>query len=64
MEHRERWFGNTPEGSRVVPLDANGGFEPSPQINQEDPTTTTLLAPATTSHAAPVTPPPVAAPVR
>ena len=50
MEHRERWFGNTPEGSRVVPLDANGGIEPSPQINQEDLTTTTLMAPTTMSH--------------
>ena len=54
MEHRERWFGNTPDGARVVPLDANGGIEPptrpEPQNNQEDPTTTTLMAPTTMSH--------------
>ena len=54
MEHRERSSGNMPERARVVPLDANGGIEPptrhQPQNNQEDPTTTTLMAPTTMSH--------------
>ncbi|WP_059017290.1 RNA polymerase sigma factor SigE [Mycobacterium sp. M26] len=50
MEHRERWSGNTPEGARVVRLDAIDGTEPSLQINQEDPTTTTLTAPTSMAH--------------
>lgn len=50
MEHRERWSGNTPDGARVVSIDAVGGTKPTAQHDQEDPTTTTLMAPAHMSH--------------
>lgn len=39
-----------PDNGRVVRLDAVDGIQPSTQINQEDPTTTTLMAPAHMSH--------------
>lgn len=50
MEHWERWSGNTPDGARVVSIDAVDGTELSGQISQEDPTTTTLMVPAHMSH--------------
>jgi RNA polymerase sigma-70 factor (ECF subfamily) len=39
-----------PDAARVIRLDATDGIEPCSQINQEDPTTTTLMAPAHMSH--------------
>ncbi|WP_445166544.1 RNA polymerase sigma factor SigE [Mycolicibacterium sp. Dal123E01] len=51
MEQGQRWSGNMPEGARVVSLDVIDGIQPSLQINQEDPTTTPLMAPAHMSHA-------------
>ncbi|WP_432246511.1 RNA polymerase sigma factor SigE [Mycolicibacterium sp. ELW1] len=50
MEQSPRWSGNMPDNGRVVRLDAVDGTQPSTQINQEDPTTTTLMAPAHMSH--------------
>lgn len=50
MEQGQRWSGNMPKGLRVVSLDAIDGVEPPTQINQEDPTTTTLMVPAHMAH--------------
>ena len=50
MEQSPRWSGNMPDNGRVVRLDAVGGTQPSTQVNQEDPTTTTLMAPTHMSH--------------
>lgn len=50
MEQGQRWSGNMPERARVVRLDAIYGVEAPSQINQEDPTTTTMTAPASMSH--------------
>ncbi|MCV7180270.1 RNA polymerase sigma factor SigE [Mycolicibacterium sphagni] len=50
MEQGQRWSGNTPDGARVVRLDAIDGIELSSQIIQEDLTTTTMMAPAHMSH--------------
>ena len=43
-------MGNTPWAARVVPLVALNGTEPLATDDQEDPTTTTLMAPNTMSH--------------
>jgi RNA polymerase sigma-70 factor (ECF subfamily) len=50
MEQGQRWSGNMPEGVHVVSLDAIGGMKPPTHIDQEDPTTTTLMAPTHMSH--------------
>ncbi len=50
MEHQARRTGNTPWAARVVSVVALDGTEPLATDDQEDPTTTTLMAPNTMAH--------------
>jgi len=43
-------MGNTPDGARVLSVDAFNGSEPFTLDSQEDLTSTTLMAPSTMSH--------------